>query len=98
MDLTGFIGGAATCASVTSFLPQAVKIVKTRDTSAISTKMYGVTVAGFALWTAYGAMIASYPLVAANSLCLVFSTFILVMKLLPQDKKEAVAETVDPAA
>jgi MtN3 and saliva related transmembrane protein len=98
MDLTGFIGGAATCASVASFLPQVVKVVKTRDTSAISTKMYGITVTGFALWTAYGAMIASYPLVAANSLCLLLSAFILVMKLLPQDKKEAMAQNVDPAA
>jgi MtN3 and saliva related transmembrane protein len=98
MDLTGFIGGAATCASVTSFLPQAVKVVKTKDASAISAKMYGVTVVGFALWTAYGAMIASYPLIATNSLCFLFSAFILAMKLLPQERKEAVAERIDPAA
>lgn len=86
MDLTGFLGGAATLASVTSFLPQAIKVARTRDTSAISAKMYGITVAAFALWTAYGAMIASYPLVAANCLCFLLSTFILVMKLRPQER------------
>jgi MtN3 and saliva related transmembrane protein len=97
MDLTGFIGGAATCASVTSFLPQVVKVVKTRDVSAISAKMYGITVTGFALWTAYGFMLASYPLIAANSLCFALSAFILTMRLLPQDKRE-VADHIQPAA
>jgi MtN3 and saliva related transmembrane protein len=71
-------------ASVTSFIPQALKITKTRDTSAISTKMYTVTVTGFALWTLYGVLLSSYPLIVANGLCLLLSSFILAMKLLPQ--------------
>jgi MtN3 and saliva related transmembrane protein len=84
MDVTGIVGSAATLASVTSFIPQALKITKTRDTSAISTKMYTVTVTGFALWTLYGVLLSSYPLIVANGLCLLLSSFILAMKLLPQ--------------
>ena len=81
MDLTNFVGSAATCASVLSFFPQALKIAKTRDTSAISTKMYAITVAGFTMWTAYGILLPAYPLIVANGLCLLLSGFILGMKL-----------------
>jgi MtN3 and saliva related transmembrane protein len=97
MDLVHVIGGAAACASVVSFVPQAVKVVKTRDTSAISAKMYSVTVAGFTLWVIYGALIAAYPLVVANSLCLLLASFILAMKLLPLDKGESSAGRIEPA-
>lgn len=87
MDVTGFVGGAATVASVTSFIPQAYKIVKTRDTSGISVKMYAVTVTGFMLWTLYGLLLSSYPLIVANGLCLLLSSFILTMKALPKEFK-----------
>ncbi len=81
MDVTSFVGIAATCASVMSFFPQALKVVKTRNTSGISTKMYAITVAGFTMWTVYGILLPSYPLIVANALCLLLSGFILVMKL-----------------
>ncbi len=47
MDLTSLIGSAATCASVLSFFPQALKVIKTRDASGISAKTYAITVADF---------------------------------------------------
>jgi MtN3 and saliva related transmembrane protein len=50
MDLPSVIGTLAMLASTTSFAPQAWKMVGTRDTSAISTRMHAITVAGFALW------------------------------------------------
>lgn len=42
---------AAIC-SMASFIPQAWRIVGTRDTQAISPVMYNFTIADFALWTA----------------------------------------------
>jgi MtN3 and saliva related transmembrane protein len=39
-----------------------------------------------------------WPLIVTNGICLALSAFILVMKLLPQPKKERVAETLDPTA
>ncbi len=92
MDVTGFIGSAATCASVMSFFPQALKVVKTRDTSGISTKMYVITVAGFTMWTAYGILLPAYPVIVANGLCVLLSGFILGMKLFPGGSKENTAE------
>ncbi len=90
------IGAFAAVASSVSFAPQAWKIIKTRETKDISTGMYIVTVLGFILWTAYGIMLGKWPIIAANSFCLSLSGFILMMKLLPRRKKEAVASALDP--
>lgn len=89
------VGGIAAVLSTVSFVPQATKIIRSRDTSGISTGMYLVTVAGFMLWTAYGVMQPAWPIIASNSICLILSAFILTMKLLPQREKEKVADAVD---
>jgi MtN3 and saliva related transmembrane protein len=88
---------AALCSTI-SFVPQAWRIVRTRDTQAISPLTYSLTVTGFALWTAYGLGLGEWPLIVTNSICFVLSAFILVMTILPRPKKEAVAETIDPAS
>jgi MtN3 and saliva related transmembrane protein len=89
------VGALATLCSTTSFAPQAWKIIRSRDTSSISARMYAVTVAGFSLWLAYGLMKSEWPLIATNGVCLALSGFILVMKLLPQRRKEEVAGAVE---
>jgi MtN3 and saliva related transmembrane protein len=76
-DIVG--AGAALC-SMTSFGPQIVKIWKERDASSVSLRMYLVTVAGFGLWTAYGALIASWPVTASNVVCLAMSGAVLALK------------------
>jgi MtN3 and saliva related transmembrane protein len=95
MDIVTLIGAVAAILSTTSFMPQAVKIIRTRDTSAISTGMYVVTVLGFVFWTTYGGLSKAWPVMASNSICLILSIFILTMKLLPQHDKEKVADAVD---
>ena len=71
--------GAALC-SMASFVPQILKMVRERDASSVSLRMYAVTVTGFSLWIAYGVMIASWPVIGANAVCLVLSATILVLK------------------
>jgi MtN3 and saliva related transmembrane protein len=95
MDLATIIGALATICSTVSFVPQAWKVIRTRDTSAISTGMYAITVAGFSFWFAYGLMLRQWPLIVTNGVCLALSAFILVMKVLPRAEKAAVAETLD---
>ena len=97
MDLETLVGALAALFSTTSFLPQAWKIIKSRDTRGISTGMYSITVVGFALWLAYGVLKFEWPLIVTNSICLALSAFILLMKYLPQDQKESVADTIDPS-
>ncbi len=96
MELTDYIGAAAAISSTASFAPQAWKIIKTRDTTSISGKMYILTVAAFALWMSYGALRGDWALILPNAICLVLAAFILTMKHLPQRKKEVVADALDP--
>jgi len=98
MEPATVFGWLATLASTISFVPQAWKIIKTRETKDISRGMYMITVAGFACWAIYGALLGQWPIIVTNSICLALSAFILVMKLLPQREKEAVAEALDPEA
>lgn len=72
--------GAAVC-SMTSFAPQLAKIWREKDASSVSFRMYVVTVLGFILWTAYGAAIQKWPIVASNVVCLLMSGAVLVLKV-----------------
>lgn len=98
MEFAELVGWLATGASTLSFAPQAWKIIRTRRTADISTGMYVLTVTGFALWTAYGAMLGAWPLVATNTICFSLSGFILGMKLLPRRKRAKLADALDPTA
>lgn len=98
MNTVTLIGAGAAILSTTSFVPQAWKIIRTRDTSSISTGMYLVTVAGFVLWTTYGALLNAWPVAASNGICLILAAFILTMKLLPRAEKVKVADAIDPAS
>ncbi len=91
-------GGIAAICSVVSFVPQAWRIVRSRDTSSISPATYSLTVAGFILWTAYGIGLGQWPLILTNGVCFLLSGFILIMTQLPQSKKDRVADAVDPTS
>ncbi len=98
MNWIAVIGtGAALCSTI-SFVPQAWRIVRTRDTQAISPVTYSFSVTGFALWTIYGFGLGEWPLIATNSACFVLSAFILMMMLLPRARKDAVADRIDPSS
>jgi MtN3 and saliva related transmembrane protein len=96
MDVVTLVGAAATLCSVTSFVPQAWKVIRTRDTAGISRRMYVITVIGFSLWFSYGLLLGQWPLILTNGICLLLSGFILLMKLLPRRQRESLANTLDP--
>lgn len=98
MDWITAAGTFAAICSVASFVPQAWRIVKSRDTGSISPAMYSLTVIGFALWTTYGVGLGQWPLIFTNGICLILAAFILVMTLLPQGKKEAAADAIDASS
>lgn len=66
---------------MSSFAPQIAKILRERDTTSISLRTYAVTVGGFALWTAYGLMIRSWPVAGSNLICLILSATILALRI-----------------
>ncbi|WP_230530120.1 SemiSWEET family sugar transporter [Microvirga roseola] len=67
--------------STSSFAPQVLKAWRERDTTAISKRMYMVTVTAFTLWSIYGFMIGSWPLIVFNLLSLGMSGTILAIKI-----------------
>lgn len=78
--IVNVIGTGAALCSMSSFVPQIAKILRERDASSVSLKMYAVTVTGFSLWIAYGLMIGSWPVAGSNLVCLALSGTILVLK------------------
>jgi len=74
------VGTAAALCSMTSFLPQIIKIWRDRDASEVSLRMYVVTVAGFSLWIAYGVLVGSWPVTLSNIVCLLKAGAILVLR------------------
>jgi MtN3 and saliva related transmembrane protein len=75
------IGGLAATLTTVSFVPQAVRVIKTNDTAAISLTMYAMFVAGIALWEAYGLMIGSLPVIASNIVTFGLAFLILAQKV-----------------
>lgn len=71
---------AATCTTL-SFLPQAMKTIRTRDTSGISLSMYVVFNIGIVFWFGYGIVLNSWPMIVSNAITFVLSATILGLKL-----------------
>ncbi|MDQ3300991.1 MAG: SemiSWEET transporter [Myxococcota bacterium] len=91
------IGYAAAALSVSAFLPQAWRIIKTRKTDDLSTVMWILQVTGFAMWIVYGFSLGKIPLIVPNVICFLLAAFILTMKLLPPRKRDKVADAVEHA-
>jgi MtN3 and saliva related transmembrane protein len=72
--------GAALC-SMSSFVPQILKMLREKVATAISLRMYAVTVTGFVLWSLYGFLIDSWPVAASNLVNLALAGAILILKL-----------------
>ncbi len=60
------VGTLAALCTIVSFMPQIAKIIRERDASSVSLKMYVLTVSAFTLWTAYGVFLEAWPVVVAN--------------------------------
>lgn len=75
------IGTIAAILTTGSFLPQAFKVIKTKDTEGISLLMYLMNVTGIFLWLIYGLMIHDGALIGANGVTFVLSSIILICKL-----------------
>ena len=78
MSYIGFF--AAFCTTI-AFLPQAIKVYKTKSTKDISLYMFLIFTVGVISWLIYGLIINDWPIILANAVTLVLSFFILIYKL-----------------
>lgn len=76
-----FLGFAAAALTTLSFVPQAVKIIRHRQTAGLSLLMYSALTLGIALWLVYGIVTRDLPICIANSVALVLAATILGMKI-----------------
>lgn len=81
MDTTFWIGNIAAILTSISFLPQAIQIIKTKDTKSISLPMYILFVVGIVLWLVYGFLRDDIPLILANVVTLILAGLILWFKV-----------------
>ena len=75
------MGYAAAALTTVSFLPQAVKTIRSRDTTGISLLMYVVFTIGIGFWFCYGLVLHSWPMIVANAITFVLAATILTLKL-----------------
>ena len=71
---------AATLTTI-AFVPQLIRIWRTRSAKDISLGMYALFTLGIVLWLVYGILIESWPLIAANCVTLLLAGGVLVMKI-----------------
>jgi MtN3 and saliva related transmembrane protein len=75
------IGDIAAILTTLSFFPQALRVIRTRDTRAISLVMYLLFTAGVALWGVYGLITMQWSIILANGVTVVLAALILAMKV-----------------
>jgi MtN3 and saliva related transmembrane protein len=71
---------AAFCTTL-AFVPQALKVYKSKHTKDISIGMFSLMNIGIVLWLVYGFLITSYPIIIANAVTIIFSMYILITKI-----------------
>jgi MtN3 and saliva related transmembrane protein len=79
--LATIIGTVAGTLTTAAYLPQVVKVWRSRSVGDISLQMYILMVTGASLWVVYGLMLMAWPVIVANAVSLLFTAIILGFKL-----------------
>ena len=74
----GIVAGSLT---TLSFLPQVIKVWRSRSTHDLSTGMFVTFALGVLLWLIYGILQSDTPVIVANAVTLVLAGTILGLKL-----------------
>jgi len=81
MKITTIIGLVAAFCTTLSFLPQAIKAIRTKHTRDLSLVMYSLFTSGVLLWLIYGILRNDWPVILANAVTLIFAATILFLKI-----------------
>lgn len=82
-----YVGHLAGFCTTISFLPQVIRVWKTRSVDDISLGMYLLFVAGVFLWLVYALWTHAWPLVLPNAITLVLAGAVLVFKIIHMPKQ-----------
>ena len=81
MEYTNTLGLIAGVFTTAAFVPQVIKIWKSKNARDISLGMFVIFSTGVLLWLFYGIQIGAMPIVIANAITLGLSLTILVFKI-----------------
>jgi MtN3 and saliva related transmembrane protein len=76
-----WIGAIGAVLTTICWLPQAIRLVRHKDTRAISLTTNLTFGIGLVFWLIYGIAIVDWPLIASNAVSVVLTSVIVAMKL-----------------
>lgn len=78
MTFTTIIGLTAAVLTTVSFVPQALKTIRTKNVDGLSVGMYSIFTLGIVCWLTYGIVMKDLPMILANSITIIFVLIILI--------------------
>lgn len=82
MDYIEVLGMLAAFFTTVANIPQAIKVIKTRNVKDLSAATYSMLFIGMVLWVVYGIMKEDLPIILANSIAAALCGLILIMKII----------------
>ena len=76
-----WVSAIAATLTTAAFVPQAVHIIRYKESKAISLVMYVAFASGVALWLLFGTLIGNWPIMISNAITLILTLAIVGMKL-----------------
>lgn len=80
-QVANIFGFLAAGIGIVMFMPQAIKVYKTKNTKGLSLFSFTLFAIASLLWTIYGLLLNALPIIIVNIVLLVLNTFIIVMKI-----------------
>ena len=81
MEFITILGLVAATLTTSAFIPQLIKIWKSKSAKDVSLQMLITFCIGVFLWLIYGIYLQSLPVILANLLTLIFNLIILWLKI-----------------
>jgi len=75
------VSSIAALLTTAAFIPQAYKIIHTRETKGVSLWMHITFAVGVAFWFTLGVMLWNWPMMLANAVTFMLTVVIVIMKL-----------------
>jgi MtN3 and saliva related transmembrane protein len=81
VPLSDVIGASGATLTTLCWLPQALKVIREKETRALSLPATAAFTLGVVLWLIYGLAIGNWPLIGSNAVTLALMLPIVAMKL-----------------
>jgi MtN3 and saliva related transmembrane protein len=81
VPLVDVVGATGATLTTLCWLPQALKVIREKETRAISLPATAAFTLGVVLWLIYGVAIGDWPLIGSNAVTLALMLPIVAMKL-----------------